>query len=147
MFGAFKDLAGARPGATITLTKERKERDVKAAAKPVEKVNKPRATFSLFGFGGGGESAPAAKAAPTTKGIPTKSVAKKAPAPKTKMAPNGVPTMNRWKINSDGSISGIITGSINFKEGELVTTSMITKGRIDQGEVVTTGSGSRYFLA
>jgi len=146
MFGAFKDLAGARPGATITLTKERKERDVKAVVKPIEKT-KPRATFSLFGFGGGGDSAPAAKAAPKTKGIPTKSVAKKAPAPKTKTAPNGVPTMNRWKMNSDGSVSGIITGSINFKEGELVTTSMITKGRIDQGEVVTTGSGSRYFLA
>jgi len=144
IFAAFKDLAGAQPGATITLTKERRERESKAAIKAVEKA-KPRPTFSLFGLGSVGVDEGSPPKQQAVKPAPKKNAGKKAPAQKS--APKGVPTVSRWKMNSDGSISGIITGSINFDEGEQVTTSMITSGRIDQGEVVTTGSGSRYFLS
>jgi len=145
IMAAFKDLAGAKPGATITLTKERKEREAKAAVEAIEK-GKPRATFSLFGLGFGDvdEGLPPKKE--PVRSTPKKNTRKKKTSPKAKVAPKGVPTMNRWKMNRDGSITGIISGSINFNEGERVTTSMITKGIIDQGEIVTTGSGSRYFL-
>jgi hypothetical protein len=145
---AFKDLAGAKPGATITLTKERKDREAKAAIKAIEKA-KPRSTFSLFGLGMNDldqKSAPkevSVKASPKKKAPPKKKTA----APKAKAAPRGVPTLNRWKMNRDGSVSGKISGSPSFSDGELVTTSMIVNGRIEAGEVVTTGSGSRYFLA
>jgi hypothetical protein len=144
IMAAFKDLAGAKPGATITLTKERKVREAKAAIEAIEKA-KPRSTFSLFGLGLGDldEGLPPKKE--TTKAPPKKNVGKK--APKAKVAPNGIPTVSRWQMNRDGSISGIISGSINFDDGERVTTSMIENGRIDSGEVVTTGSGSKYFLA
>ena len=135
IMAAFKDLAGAKPGATITLTKERKEREAKAAIEAIEKA-KPRSTFSLFGLGLGD----------LDKESPPKKETKKAPSPKAKVIPKGVPTLARWSVNRDGSISGFISGSPNFKEGERVTTSMIANGRIESGEIVTTGSGSRYFL-
>jgi len=90
--------------------------------------------------------APAKKPA-VKKAPPKRPAVKKATSPRAKVAPKGVPTMTRWKLNSDGSIRGNISGSPNFRDGEQVTTSMITKGRIDQGEIVTTGSGSQYFLA
>lgn len=163
IMAAFKDLAGAKPGATITLTKERKDREAKAAIKAIEKA-KPRSTFSLFGLGmsdldekAAPKKAPAKKApakkAPAKRGLfqaPPKKKAppkKVAPAPKAKAAPKGVPTLNSWQMNRDGSVSGKISGAPSFREGEQVTTSMIVNGRIESGEVVTTGSGSKYFLA
>ena len=120
---------------------------------------KGRPTLSLFGLGGGDDSAtkqtpvPKGKASPTLKVTksptlkvaksPTLKVAKKTATPK---APNGVPTISGWRLNGDGSVSGKITGSPNFRNGETVTTSPISKGRIEKGSVVQTGSGSRYFL-
>ena len=128
---------------------------------------KGRPTLSLFGFGGGDDSAtkqppvPKGKSAPTLKVAksptlkvaksptlkvaksPTLKVAKKTSSPQ---APNGVPTISGWRLNGDGSVSGKITGSPNFRNGETVTTSPISKGRIEKGSVVQTGSGSRYFL-
>ncbi len=63
------------------------------------------------------------------------------------MAPRGVPTLKNWKRNGSSSISGIISGSPNFSDGEKITTSPIVKGSIKSGEVVKTGSGSSYFLS
>jgi hypothetical protein len=148
IMAAIKDLAGAEPGATITLTRERKEREAKAAKEAVEKA-KPRSTFSLFGlgFGEADEGLPPASS-PGLKAATKQVAPKKAtPAPKSKTAPRGVPTINRWKKNFDGSITGIISGSNAFNDGERVTTSIIKKGTIAKNEVVTTGSGSKYFLA
>ena len=62
-------------------------------------------------------------------------------------APRGVPTLNRWTKNRDGSVTGRITGSSQFDENEKVTTSPIASGDFKSGSVVTTKSGSRYFLA
>jgi len=148
IMAAFKDLAGAAPGATITLTKERKEKEAKASMKAIEKAQ-PRATFSLFGLGFGTADEGLPSPRPSTKAIPKKNVGKKKKkkAPIDVVAPEGVPTVSRWNQNRDGSITGIISGSINFNEGERVTTSAISKGKVAQNEVVTTGSGSRYFLA
>lgn len=152
MLAAIRDLAGAEPGATITLTRERKEREAKAAQEAVEKA-KPRSTFSLFGLGFGevdeglpASSSPAPKPA-AKKAAPKAAPKKVAPAPKAKSAPPGVPTVSRWKKNADGSITGIISGSKAFDDGERVTTSMIKKGTIAKNEIVITGSGSKYFLS
>lgn len=158
IMAAIKDMSAAKPGSTITLTKEKKVREAKAAVDAVQNA-KPRATFSLFGLGLGDENeAPKSKASPRAasavktpvkapiKKTPAKAPAKTPPkAPAT--APRGVPTFSRWKRNGDGSVTGIISGSKSFNDGEKVTTSMIAKGKIAKGEIVTTGSGSRYFLS
>lgn len=62
-------------------------------------------------------------------------------------APRGIPTLNKWKKSGDGCIIGLITGSSTFGDNEKITTSVIAKGTIASGEVVTTQSGSKYFLS
>jgi len=57
-------------------------------------------------------------------------------------APRGVPTITSWRQNRDGSISGKISGSSAYSDGEAVTTSSITTDAVDGGLVNTT-SGSR----
>jgi hypothetical protein len=91
-------------------------------------------TISLFGLRGSDEpaSVPAPPRGQQTLAKPT--------------APKGVPTISGWKLNRDGSISGRVSGSSNFREGEQVTTSPIAQGRIESGSTVRTGSGSSYFL-
>ena len=92
------------------------------------------ATFALFGFGRSDDEDDEASPAPT-------------PKPKVeKKAPGGVPTITKWRRNFDGSISGRVSGSKAFDDGDKITTSPIAKGTIANGEIVTTGSGSRYFL-
>jgi hypothetical protein len=131
-------LASAKSGATIRLTKEAREADAKKV-KEALKDAQPRATFSLFGFGGQTEEPePASPAKKVAAGSVKKSV---------RSAPRGVPTILNWRKNRDGSITGKITGSASFSEGEKVTTSPIATGKIDGGEIVKTGSGSRYFLS
>ena len=137
---AMQMLSQAKPGATIMLTKELKQRDAKAALEAIEKAQ-PRATFSLFGLG-----SRVADDDTTTVVAPAQAQVKKpAPAPPANPT-SGVPKIVRWKKNGDGSVTGFISGSSKFKEGEKVTTSPITKGPISPGQVVTTGSGSKYFL-
>lgn len=80
---------------------------------------KPGATISLGLFGGS-----AANIAPASG------------------APPGVPTLSRWKRNRDGSLSGFISGSTTFRNGDSVTTSPI-KGTPVGGSVATTVSGSK----
>jgi len=103
----------------------------KTAAAPVS--DKPKKPFSFGTFTLG--SPPASDKAPAV-----------AKPQQVSAAPRGVPTINRWKQNRDGSISGFISGSPNFREGEAVTTSPITSDPVG-GAVVQTASGSRYFLA
>mmetsp|Transcript_7386 Transcript_7386/g.12533 ORF Transcript_7386/g.12533 Transcript_7386/m.12533 type:complete len:1354 (+) Transcript_7386:318-4379(+) len=110
----------------------------KAEAAPV-KSRSP--TISLFGLGGGDDKVAPAPAPPAPK--VTK---KQPPAPAKKQASRGVPTLSGWKLNGDGSISGSISGSPSFRDGERITTSQIANGRIESGSVVKTGSGSQYFL-
>merc|ERR1712176_318502 len=143
--------------------------DAERARSQVKPV-KGRSTISLFGLGGGGGSAktspaPPAKqqkqakkpAAPTISlfGLGGGDSAKTSPAPPAKQqkqakkpaAPRGVPAIVKWRLNSDGSISGRISGSRNFRDGEQITTSPIVQGRVERGSTVKTGSGSQYFLS
>jgi len=89
-------------------------------------------TISLFGLGKDDQKQPS-RVQPSPKVL-------------SKKAPKGVPSIVDWRKNPDDSVSGIITGSLSFDEGERVTTSPILKGLIEPGETVQTGSGSRYFL-
>ena len=135
--GTIQTLLSALPGATITLTKSAQEKlsaQKEAAAKKKAEnvvVAKPRPTFSLFG-----SSVPAADVSSTGATKVT-----------SKVAPRGVPTIQRWRKNRDGSVTGIVYGSSSFSDGEQVTTSPIAIGTIAAGELVRTGSGSKYFLA
>jgi len=76
------------------------------------------------------------------KAEPKRALQKKAAS----KAPRGVPSLVNWRQNRDGSITGFISGSPNFDEGERITTSEIASGTIGDGELVQTGSGSKYFL-
>lgn len=61
-------------------------------------------------------------------------------------APAGIPTITKWRQNKDGSITGLISGSNAFRNGESVTTSVI-KGNASDNTVVQTISGSKYYLS
>lgn len=68
--------------------------------------------------------------------------------PASKQPPKGVPVMSKFKKNRDGSITGFISGSKNFEEGEKITTSKLAPGQvIEAGNVIQTISGSKYFLS
>ncbi len=56
-----------------------------------------------------------------------------------------VQKMRNWKENADGSISGKIHGSDRYKDDVFVTTSPL-KGRPSANNIVTTISGTKYFL-
>ena len=58
-----------------------------------------------------------------------------------------IPTLNHWVHNQDmNNISGEVTGHHEFKDGKLVHTSELRKGIIQEGYVVQTISGSKYYL-
>lgn len=58
-------------------------------------------------------------------------------------APAGVPILSDWVQNPNGSITGIIKGSKNFRNGAKISTSPIMEEALG-GMTVTTQSGSRY---
>ncbi len=80
----------------------------------------------MFGFGGGGKSDASTASTSST----------------STAAPRGVPVISKWKQARDGSITGVISGSSAFSDGDPVTTSPI-KGKAVGGTVVSTKSGSR----
>jgi len=125
------------------LAAEARQRDAEKKAKAVNiqkaeqamKSAKPGATINLSFFGLGQQQQPDIEEK-LEKVVQPKAAAK---------APKGVPTIRRWRQNKDGSIVGSITGSPNYKDGEVVTTSPITGDAVG-GTVVQTASRSRYFL-
>lgn len=60
--------------------------------------------------------------------------------------PKEVPEVRRWKQNADGSITGRIYNSKNFKDGTRVTTSPVPMGAPKKDAIVKTKSGSQYLL-
>jgi hypothetical protein len=131
-------------GASAPAATKARPTTTKAAAAPREKTPesvppvKGRPTFSLFGLGGS-ETTPIADATAASPKAAT-------PTTSAVVAPRGVPTISMWKIDAaDNSISGLISGSGSFEDGEPVTTSPIV-GEAAPNSVVRTKSGSRYFL-
>ncbi len=55
---------------------------------------------------------------------------------------NGVPTLYNWIQNEDGTISGNIVGSPNFKDGAMISTSCVLE-QARGGMTIATQSGSR----
>ena len=107
-------------------------------AEPAQKAP----AFSFFGSSPVTKSAPAAKkpdvVVPNRAG--TLSIfGTKAPPPKN------VPILSQWRQNADGSIVGKVSNSQGFRAGTEITTSPVKKGA-KAGTVVTTGSGSKYYL-
>ncbi len=140
---AFKGFAPGRQGGTITITKQgvdeqKKQRNRQNAqfAMGVLEKSLPRATFSLLDLFGGGDKE-------EVKGRTSKQPPL---APVDKAPPEGVPTLSDWSCNDDGTVTGVIFGSQNIDDGNLVTTSRIVEGERKQYEIVTTVSGSLYFL-
>uniref|UniRef100_A0A7S2LAW3 Uncharacterized protein n=1 Tax=Leptocylindrus danicus TaxID=163516 RepID=A0A7S2LAW3_9STRA len=125
------EAAEAKAAAAAEAQAKREAAAKASQAEQTVKAASPGATISLFGFGQKSESAVE---------VPSK------PAPKARPAPRGVPTILKWRENRDGSISGFISGSPAFDDGDAITTSPIAKGEIVGGNVVQTGSGSRYYL-
>lgn len=72
------------------------------------------------------------------KGAPNYTTSKKQQQPL-------IPTLSRWKQNEDGSITGNIRNSRNFRNGQKITTSPVRRGA-KAGTFVTTRSGSKYKL-
>lgn len=62
-------------------------------------------------------------------------------------APDGVPTVKSWEVRSGGGILGLIYGSPFASDGDYIETSPIVDGTIDNFSVVSTRSGSMYFLS
>ena len=138
----------------------------KQKAKIAPKIPNRSGTINLFG--GGGAPRPAASTQPKIpKGTGTISInaqAKQAAAPKpffsfggapaaSKVASpqkpsvvaNNIPVLSNWKQNPNGSITGLVSNSKQFKAGTEITTSPVPKGA-KKGAVVKTGSGSQYLL-
>jgi hypothetical protein len=65
----------------------------------------------------------------------------------TPKAPDGVPTVKSWEVIDGGIIIGLIYGSPYADDGDYIETSPIVEGEIDNYSVVSTLSGSRYFLS
>jgi hypothetical protein len=97
------------------------------------KKAQPRQTFSLAALFAGEDAG--------TDGARRKAVTSRPPQ-RVEAPPRGVPVITKWRQNSDRSISGFISGSSNFEEGEAVTTSPINGEAIAKA-VVTTETGSR----
>jgi len=60
---------------------------------------------------------------------------------------SNLPTFKMWRKRSDGSVVGRIYNSSSYEDGDVVWTSPISKGRIEENSEIATESGSRYFLA
>jgi len=104
---------------------EKKAAAVKASSNTVSKA-KTGATISL-GFLNFGKK---------TEEEPTQ------PSSAPSKAPRGVPTISKWYRNDDDSISGQISGSAAFRDGETITTSPM-KTETGRDTVVVTVSGSK----
>jgi len=114
--------------------KMRKQAEEKRAAEVRLQRAKPGATISLGFFGMGGQQDDKDKDTGDDKSVQSAAA----------LAPKGVPTMTKWRQNKDGSVTGLISGSSAFPNGESITTSPITTKDPSTDSVVTTVSGSRY---
>ena len=69
------------------------------------------------------------------------------PSASTASPPDGIPSIRNWKVRDDGGISGMIYGSVNAADGDYIETSVVVNGSSENGHVVETSSGSRYYLS
>jgi len=112
----------------------------KSSPAPAPKPPAKKGTLSIFGAVG---KSPAPPSTPkTSKSVSLFGAGKKSSA---SAPPRNMPVLSRWTQNKDGSITGFVSNSVNFRRNEKITTSPI-KGVVKAGSVVKTSSGSKYFL-
>jgi len=99
--------------------------------------------LSIFGVGAPAKKTEAPAPIRGTISLPQKKVVRKTPAVQPRA--DSVPVLSRWVQNPNGSITGNISDSKNFRNGTRITTSPI-RGKAKAGAVVRTGSGSQYRL-
>jgi hypothetical protein len=58
---------------------------------------------------------------------------------------DSIPVLKNFVQNPDGSLTGRVSGSKNYKNGTKITTSPVRRG-VKAGQTVKTGSGSQYRL-
>ncbi|KAL7519656.1 hypothetical protein ACHAWX_004416 [Stephanocyclus meneghinianus] len=143
----------ARGPGTISLSSSKKTPPPAPATAPKTPV-KGSGTFNIFG---GSTASTPSKPAPVPEPVKQKVVPKPsggfslfggAGAKKTappKVVADDVPVVSKFTQNPDGSITGIVRNSKNFRNGTEITTSPVRRGA-KAGEVVTTSSGSKYRL-
>jgi len=66
--------------------------------------------------------------------------------PQTSSPSNDIPILTRWTLNSNNTITGYISNSSTIKDGNKITTSVIT-GSTNGGSIVETKSNSKYYLS
>jgi len=66
---------------------------------------------------------------------------------KVPKAPDGVPIVKGWEFREGGGIIGLIYDSPDADDGDCIETSPIVDGEVEDYSVVSTRSGSRYFLS
>lgn len=109
-----------------------------------KEVEKKQSSFGFFGASKGSSSSSTItlKSSSSQGGRLNK---KKVPAKKPIAKKDNIPILSRFTQNSDGSLTGIVSNSKDFRSGTKITTSPI-KGKAVAGIVVKTSSGSQYRL-
>ena len=135
LFQGFSPLRTRRSTITISksLRSEKVRKNVSTAMDALAKAP-PRTTFSLFDLLG---------AKPKK---PVRPPSRDSVSDGQQIAPEGVPTLTQWSCNDDGTISGTIYHSSRIKDGNLINTSPIAAGQSRRFQLVTTVTGSVYFL-
>jgi hypothetical protein len=147
----------------LKLLKQQQQQKANAVkAKEVVKVAAPGATISLaslFGSAFGFDTGNTPASSDTDESSSSKAASAKMPKKREPekvitsdletavKPPRGVPVLNNWRRNFNGSITGKVSASKDFEDGELITTSRIATGNIKSGNLVETSSGSKYFLS
>lgn len=119
------------------------------AARNVEKTAAPKPKqepFSFFG-GSGSEQAPpkSDKKQPVGLSFGTIRIMSSQNKSADEAAKENIPTISNFVQNSDGTVTGKVSGSSKFRSGETITTSPVKRGA-KSGEIITTASGSKYRL-
>jgi hypothetical protein len=109
----------------VALMRKKREEERKNGLQKRPNNNGSSTSMTSSIFGSAGVSKSSATATPSTKPIPR---------------------LAKWQQNVDGSITGFISGTTQYRRDEQITTSPVKLGRIASGNVVRTGSGSRYYL-
>lgn len=120
---SLKDFVGGIKDSASKSSEEKSKTPKSNVVKTLREA-KPQTTISLFNLGGDAQP-------------------KKRPLKEVLSAPPGVPVISNWRKNRDGSVSGFISGSKSFEDGDAITTSPISTGNIKEESLVETGSGSK----
>lgn len=143
-FGSSKPSA-KKPVPTPRRAPVQKKALPKKLAQKKPDATKKKQSFSFFGASSKPKAAPAQKKS-VVKRVPKTSgtLSLFGPGAKKEAPKDNIPVISRWKQNPDGSITGNISNSKNFRNGQKITTSPVRKGA--KAGLVRTGSGSQYRL-